>query len=160
MQTYAKFSPTAVDQAGAFLDDRQDCLVLPVSRTRDSGPLDDSNVDAALEILGGESDTVELHRFGHWGPGWFEIVLVHPSRKADAEGIARRLEHYPVLDEEDLSRREQEEADRIWKTCYSASERVAYIRAHPNEFEFRDFSDVAWCVRGNHFAGYASELIG
>jgi len=116
LQTYSEYSPTPFDRSGACLDDdRQDWLVLPVCRTRDSGPLDDSNVDAALSMLGGESDTVELHRFGHWGPGWFEIVLCHPFMRAMAEEVDSKLENYPVLDEEDFSQREWDLVAERWE---------------------------------------------
>ena len=117
MQTYSQFRPTGFDPAGAFLeDDRQDWLVLPVSQTRDSGPFDHSNFAAALEMLGGESDTVEVHRFGHWGPGWFEIIIVQPGTPAAtiAEDIESRLEDYPLLDESDYSQREFEEFEESW----------------------------------------------
>lgn len=115
ISTYKDFAPTAFDPRGAFLPDRQDWLVVPISRTRDSGPLADSNVDAALEILGGESDTVELHRFGHWGPGWFEMIIVHPDRYRDVEDIAAKLENYPVLNEDDYAEREWEQVCESWE---------------------------------------------
>jgi len=67
-------------------------------------------------MLGGESDTVEVHRFGHWGPGWYEIIIVHPDspQAKIAYDIARSLEDYPLLDEEDHSRRETEDAIESW----------------------------------------------
>ena len=112
MQTYKNFAPTPFDHKGAFLPDQGDLLVAPVSRTRDSGPSEESNFDAALALLGGESDTVEVHRSGHWGPGWFEIILVNPdSPQADtAREIESKLEDYPLLDEDDFSTREWEQA--------------------------------------------------
>lgn len=117
MQRYRDFAPTGFDARGAFLEDRQDWLVLPVSQTRDSGELDQSNFAAALAICGGESDEVEVHRFGHWGPGWFEVILVRPdSPAADmAEQVETRLQDYPVLDEKDLSRREAEAYASAWE---------------------------------------------
>jgi len=116
MQTYSEFRPTGFDSAGAFLDDRQDWLVAPVSRTRDSGPFDESNFAAALEMLGGESEEVEVHRFGHWGPGWFEIIIVAPNTDAakKAEDIEASLENYPLLDDEDFSRREYDDFLESW----------------------------------------------
>lgn len=162
METYAQYSPTAFDRAGAFLeDDRQEWLVVPVSRNRDSGPFAESNFSAALSALDGESDDCEVYRFGHWGPGWFEIILVRPGSEAaeKAEDVERRLQNYPALDEDDLSERETEEANRVWKQCYDLPERVAYVRSHREQFEFRDFVDMLGCMRGNYFAGYASELI-
>ena len=121
MQRYSEFRPTYNDQAGLGLNgddnDRQQWLVVPVSQTRDSGTLDQSNFAAALMLLGGESDTVEVHRFGHWGPGWFEIILVDPTdtvNVAIAERLTDQLVEYPVLDEEDWSNREFEAASEAW----------------------------------------------
>lgn len=111
---YGDFRPTSFDHAGAFLRDRQEWLVIPTTRNRDSQSLAESNFAAALEILGGESETVEVHRFGHWGPGWFEVILVHPTRFADAQAIADRLENYPILDDEDASKREWEDYCESW----------------------------------------------
>lgn len=111
---YADWAPTSFDCRGAFLEDRGDWLVLPVLQSRDSGPIDESNFAAALTILGGESDTVEVHRFGHWGPGWIEVVLIAPSRKADAQEISDRLEAYPILDEDDASSREHDAYLESW----------------------------------------------
>lgn len=161
METYSKFAPTALDSPGAFLEERQDWLLAPVSRTRDSNCLAESNFAAALEALGGESDDVEVHRFGHWGPGWFEIILVRPGSPAEGIGaeLERQLEDYPVLAEEDFSEREMEEANRVWSDCYNVRERVSYIRANRRQFEFHDLADMLGCVRGNYFAGYASELL-
>ena len=111
--TYAGFRPTSFDRH-IELEDREFWCVMPVSQNRDSDCLTQSNFATFLEGLGGESETVEVHRFGHWGPGWFEIILVNPAnRKAmdAAYDMARALENYPVLDDEDLSRREHEEAE-------------------------------------------------
>ena len=123
---YKDFAPTPLDRKGAFLDDRGEWEVVPVSRNRDSGSLSISNFRTALEMLGGEGGAVEVHRFGHWGPGWFEIILVDPSDRKKMEvlqDIKRSLEDYPVLDEEDLSRREWEEAQESW-TWLNLGERM------------------------------------
>jgi hypothetical protein len=63
------------------------------------------------------------------------------------------------LDESDFSEVEQEEANETWRNCYDVSERVKYIREHRSQFEFHDLGDMLGCVRGNYFAGYASELL-
>lgn len=106
---YKDFAPTGFDCKGLALDDRQDWIVVPCTQNRDSEALDQSNFAAALKILGGESKTVEVHRFGHWARGWFEIIICHPSLDNQVEEIKRRLENYPVLDEEDFCDREYEE---------------------------------------------------
>lgn len=115
---YKDWAPTSFDCRGLNLADRQDWLVAPVIQTRDSGCLEQSNFNSALEILGGEQvDRVEVHRFGHWGPGWFEIILVSPELAEQVEGIEARLEDYPVLDEDDWSNREWEAAINWWNDC-------------------------------------------
>ena len=116
LQTYAKFAPTGFDSRGAFLPKRQDWLLAPVSQNRDSECLTQSNFAQCLDALGGEGDDVEVHRFGHWACGWFEIILIRPDSDATrkAEDIADALADYPVLDEEDFSRREWEEKQEDW----------------------------------------------
>lgn len=113
MQTYKEFRPTQFDSKGLCGESRgiSEFLVVPVKQTRDSGPFEQSNFAVALKLLGGESDTVQVHRFRHWGPGWFEIVLVNPTdakRVKVAEEIEYSLADYPILDEDDLSNREWE----------------------------------------------------
>lgn len=162
MQTYKTFRPTQFDRAGICLPDNQDWLVAPVARNRDSDCLSESNFHAFIEAMGGESENVQIHRFGHWANGWFEIVLINPAMPElvkQAEELEAALENYPVLDENDFSERENEEANQVWRNCYRERDRIEYIRKHRSQFEFRDFQDMLGCVRGNYFAGYASELI-
>jgi len=116
MTRYSDYAPTQFDCKGLGLDDRQDWLVLGVMQTRDSSTLARCNFDAALRQLGGESETVEVHRFGHWGPGWYEIILIHPDREADGEGIESSLEDYPILDEDSLSEMEHEQKWKDWES--------------------------------------------
>lgn len=116
MERYKDYAPTAFDSKGLGLPDQGDWYVVPVIRTRDSGPLEESNFQSALEMLGGESENVEVHRFGHWGPGWFEIILVdHDSKQAGiADDVERKLEDYPVLDDQDHAEREYDDACEAW----------------------------------------------
>jgi hypothetical protein len=118
MTPYKHHRPTGFDRAGAFLDeDRQDWLVAPVTQTRDSGPIDESNFKCFLDGLGGEGESVEVHRFGHWGPGWYEIIIIDPKAEdivAKAEEMEASLEDYPVLDEQDLSERESKAEQESW----------------------------------------------
>lgn len=133
-----------------------------VGQTRDSDALAQSNFAAMLRALGGESETVTIVRESHWACGWVEWIAIHQDDEnalAIADELCGRLEDYPVLDEDDWSEREQDEANDVWRDCYSVSERIAYIRAHRSQFEFNDMRDMLACVRGAYFAGYASELI-
>lgn len=105
-----------------------------------------------------------IERSSHWAVGWVETLLVHssaaPELLAWCDAQLERLDKYPVFDESDYSELETEQANTVWRDCYNVAERVKYIRAHSSQFEFRDFGDMLGCVRGNYFAGYASELIG
>lgn len=162
MQKYSQFRPTGFDCRGLGLPDNQDWLVGPVSQNRDSDALSRSNFECFVKAMGGESDDVQVHRFGHWGPGWFEIVLINPNKPELvklAEDMEASLSDYPVLNEEDFSQKENEEADEVWRDCYRERERIEYIRKHRSQFDFRDFQDLIGCVRGKYFAGYASELL-
>lgn len=132
IQTYSEFAPTCFDSKGAFLPDRQDWLVVPVGRNRDSEPLDESNFEAALAMLGGESNSVEVHRFEHWGPGWFEIILVNPKHAAMVAFIADKLENYPVLNEDDLSEREFEAATESWDNWGRGEFKRRLRKAYPD----------------------------
>jgi hypothetical protein len=160
MIPYSEFAPTGFDPKGAFLDDRQDWLVCPCTRTRDSDPFVESNWEAQDKEIP-ESEDCENHYFNHWGPGWFEIKIVRPGSNAEkiAKTLEIRLEDYPILDDEDFYEREQEEANRVWQDCYDTRERISYIRRYRSQFDFHNLEDMLKCVRGEYFAGYASELI-
>jgi hypothetical protein len=111
-----------------------------VGRSRDSDCLEESNFDAMLAELGGESDTVHVVRESHWAVGWVEWIAIHESdekslRAADEQ--CKRLEDYPVLDEEDYSLREFEECERTWGDCYTVSERIALLRRNSCTSGFR-----------------------
>ena len=149
MVPYSEWRPTGFDPAGAFLDDRQDWLVLGLMQTRDSGPLDKSNFAAALAILGGEGDECEVHRFGHWGPGWFEVIIVKPGTDVfdKAEDIERSLADYPVLDEEDHSSREWDEFCSDWND-YACRDMVRQI---VKTFELQDAADELLLDADNDF---------
>jgi hypothetical protein len=121
MQRYSEYQPTGFDPKGLALDDKQDWLVLPCGRNRDSGVRQESNFHCALAMLGGESwsgdgGNVEVHRFGHWACGWFEIIIVRPDTKEakEAESIECALADYPVLDDSDVSDREHEAEWEAW----------------------------------------------
>lgn len=135
LKRYGDWQPTQFDPKGLALDEQQDWLVLPVIRTRDSEALELSNfatVENNLEEVNPSGEDWEVHRFGHWANGWFEILIVKPDSEAHRYGehVAQALADYPILDEMDFSEREWEEVNETWKHCYSVGERVALIREH------------------------------
>lgn len=132
-----------------------------LTRNRDSDCLTESNWECALEELGGESETVRIDRFGHWGCGWWESLSVKESSEAESIGkeIEGCLSEYPVLDEQHFSEKETEEAERVWSDCYDVSERIKYIRENGEQFYFNSLGDLLSVVRGKYFNGYASDLL-
>ena len=142
-----------------------------LTRHRDSDCLTESNFTVALAALEAipepenwphDEPPVQTVRESHWAVGWVEWIAIHQDASAalaEARRMAENLESYPVLSEDDFSERETAEANRIWRDCYDASERVAYVRQHRSQFDFHGFADLLACIRGKFFNGYASELI-
>lgn len=93
MDSYANFSGDDTEY--------RDWLAAPLGCSRDSGIMESVNFETGLKMLGGESDTVRVERYGHWACGWVEQVYVKPGTPAELE--ARRIESaladYPLLDE-------------------------------------------------------------
>jgi hypothetical protein len=168
MQTYREYSPTSFDTKGLLLPDQQDWFVV-IGRNRDSGHLDNSNFDSALASMGGESDDVEIHNFGHWACGWLEIIIVRPNTDASrtAEEIRERLENYPVLDEHDYCEREYEAAAEYWdsmspraKVRYAMDARSRYhwLASEPVwPYGRLSYGDV--CDRGDTISEYIRESL-
>ena len=161
LQPYNDYQPTGFDAKGLESERIGPARVL-LQQTRDSGCLDQSNFYCSLAMLGGESEFVQVHRFGHWGCGWVELLLILEAApdeiKETAAEIACSLEDYPILDEGDLSDRECQEAGEYWENM-SGDKRIEYIRNNREQFDFTNFSDMLQCCRGVFFNGYASELL-
>jgi len=97
-----------------YMGETYEGYYIVVGRSRDSDALENSNFETALEMLGGEDEEagVIVAKAGHWAVGWVEELLVSknaPEKVAIAEQIEKKLDNYPVLNEEDFSRREYEE---------------------------------------------------
>jgi hypothetical protein len=89
-----------------------------VGQSRDSDALERSNFRSMLKALGGESETVIVVREGHWAVGWVEWLAIHQDDEralAIADEIAERLESYPVVNEDDWSGLEWDEACEYWE---------------------------------------------
>lgn len=139
------------------------CYYSFLGQSRDSDALERANFDAGWEAVKATNpEHAQIVREHHWAVGWVEWIAIHQD-ETEALKVADRikggLEDYPVVDEELWTEYEEEEARQVWRDCYRTKERVAYIRKHRGQFEFRDMSDMLGCVRGRYFAGYASELI-
>jgi hypothetical protein len=136
MIIYSKFSPTPLDLSGLGCEDKQDWLVAPCGVNRDSGTLYRANWKAQVKMLNdvdADGNDHEIHRFGHWGNGWFEIILVRPNTECftlckEAEDA---LSDYPVLCEETFSQEETDDIQEYWKQL-SVRERIGYINKANN----------------------------
>ena len=148
MKRYRDWRPTEFDRPGLAGDAEgiASWWVL-LLRSRDSSCLEESNFAAALAMLGGESETCEVHRFSHWACGWFEVILAAPEREAEVRAILDRIADYPVLDEDDVVRREYESAFETWSGCYSALERIRWMRDRDCE-PAESFAELRSIARG------------
>jgi len=153
--------PGALDSYNNFVgqdDDYRDWYGV-LGRSRDSGPLEESNFEVALAQLGGESEDVRVERYGHWGVGWVEGIYVRPGSQAlaVAEEIAKCLEEFPALDDEDFARRHQEEVQRIWARM-SDRQRAEHFSAHRQDWVVRGLWDlIGGVVYGEFYGGLPYE---
>lgn len=158
--------------SSAYWGEKSSWLVC-YSITRDADVLARSNFRCFLKLLGGKgnegakgsqeiSEFVSIEEASHWAVGWVQYLIISPAA-ADllkkAETILEELDGYPVLNDDDFSALETEEADQVWRECYRPADRVEYIREHKSQFEFCGFADLLASVRGKYFCGYASELL-
>lgn len=163
MEAYSTFRPTQFDHHYT-IDGRENWLLAPVATNRDADVLTRANWRAFITLLNCEESesTYEIHRFGHWGPGWFEIIIINPNNETlvkVGEDAESSLADYPILDEMLFSGMEQEEAREVWEHCYNDRDRLEYIRKNKDYFYFADFVDILDNVRGKTFSGEASLLI-
>jgi hypothetical protein len=108
---------------------------------RDSDVLAESNFYSLLRRLGRESETVKVIRESHWAVGWVEWIGIHKSDDSGLRIAAEcldQLEDYPILDESDYSRREEEACDLTWRECFRPRERAKYLRDHGATEGFRE----------------------
>jgi hypothetical protein len=101
-----------------YYGERGEWLIV-LSRHRDSDCLTQSNFESALAALGGEGEHVAIERSNHWAVGWVEYLVVDPAQGeivAQAQEMRDRLEDYPVLDEENWSKRECDEYMESWES--------------------------------------------
>lgn len=94
------------------------CYYVFLSQHRDSDSLARSNFICGLKALGGESETVQVVREGHWAAGWVEWIAIHQDDTEAlklADSIMEKLESYSVVNEDHFSQLEWEEAQELWE---------------------------------------------
>jgi hypothetical protein len=82
LQRYQEYQPTEFDPKGKALGDHQNWYVSNIGLNRDSNLLDQSNFTSfaqALKDIEPEGNHWQIHRFGHWSCGWFEILILNPE---------------------------------------------------------------------------------
>ncbi len=115
-------------------------LFLIAGKSRDSQAFELSNFETILKDLrdnfteGDYDDETGLFegdflvaRFGHWAVGWIEEIMINPNSKncvSFCESIQKKLEDYPLYDEDDFSVREDEEYNDTWNQCYTLREKI------------------------------------
>lgn len=154
MRTYAKFQPSGFDTKGLGLPDRQDWLVAPVTVNRDSDCLTRSNWEVVTESFrlnpeASDEDEFEVHRFGHWACGWFEVCLVKPdtSTARMAEDWESALADYPVASDDHFSDLEYRETSDYWARMSLRERRSECERAGVSKlvaYRNSDLPDRLW----------------
>lgn len=148
--------PTAFDSRSNYSGPDMSEWCQGPGHNRDSDILAQSNFDTALEMLGGEREgIVEVHRFGHWACGWYEVILVNPNDSKTIQtlfDIHKSLENYPVLDDSDYSEREWNERTE-W--AEDSKGRIACVLIQlfglPEELEENeDMLDLAFQLQMEH----------
>lgn len=88
------------------------------SHNRDSDLLQESNWDSMVkEMTRRNSRSIEIMYCNHDLCGWVEYLMINTNHKKAMYrlfGLLKQLEDYPVLDEEDWSRREWEQAQEAY----------------------------------------------
>jgi hypothetical protein len=148
---YAEYAPTQFDGEGLFLDDRQDWDVLPIGVNRDTqDALTLSNWDTVQKMLEDAGIEHEIHRFGHWACGWFEIIIIAPGNEAFLSDLENRLEDYPAIDDVALSAKEAEQEKESWDSWgrsdlqRAVKAMVEAMQAATEETELHD-PHQKWC---------------
>jgi hypothetical protein len=114
MKTLDKIQPGNWREFDSFCwyerpDDADDYAIVYVSN-RDSGLLDQSNAKAIDEALQPYIETGEAipQRHSHWAVGHVDGYALKGKALATYQELMERMEDYPLLDEEDYSKREYE----------------------------------------------------
>lgn len=138
-----------------------------VGRSRDSDALERANFQAMLNALGFDDDecapddcplvdddpTRVVVRENHWAVGWIEWIAIHHTDTAAlriADGLAARLQDYPILDEALWSEYEDDDCCETWTNCFDQRERAAYLRKHVSDLS-GIFRELRSAVRGEWY---------
>ena len=122
MERLKDWDPSSCDSKSNYMGDRSHFhwYVFPLCKTRDSDLLTESNWECITKEL--QADKVpgcEIHRFGHWACGYYEIILIHPWHKSlldKAYDIERALYNYPVFSDDHYSQLQWDNQAEQWES--------------------------------------------
>lgn len=129
---------------------------------RDSDALTRSNFRVAINELNKISNDIIIVTENHWAVGWVEWIAIHKNDNEAlklADKMMEELADYPVLDDNDYSELEYEEANDIWSNCFNYKNRIDHIRKYESEFYFESFKDMLNQVRGKYYSGNPSNIL-
>ena len=135
--------PTAFDSAANYAgSDLSYLWQAPVGLTRDADTLATSNWEVVTESIlkASQHDETDIHRFGHWACGWYELLLIHPDDTAAlqaADQWACTLSDYPVADDEHHSELQWATAADYWHGMSLRDRMDACERYHVSIFAAR-----------------------
>lgn len=114
-------------------DDKSDHYVVYAKVVREGCILSESNYDKIKECLEAIDSEADLDFYvSHWAVGPIDYILVHEDNEPllrEADKIAKALADYPILDEEDFSKREWQWANENWQSM-NLQERIDLIKEH------------------------------
>lgn len=146
----------------AYWGDRPDWLVA-YSQHRDSDCLERSNFRSFARELGlmvgeplsdgssrsGDTEDAAIESCSHFLVGWVEYLLVRPGSEAEtaADAMLARLDDYPVVDDEDWSNLEHEEACLTVENFIQSNGRYWPVDASDAAlFIVQQWNDTSWLV--------------
>ena len=101
-----------------YIGEQWDGESVVYSHCRDSDLVNESNWNCFLDTLKGYEAHYHVECASHWGVGWVEYILLRPTApeklKDELESMLAALTDYPLLDDEDYSRREWEVVESYW----------------------------------------------
>ena len=96
-----------------YMGTRFDNYFVLITHNRDSGTLEESNWRSIIKYLKKVKAHFRIVSFNHWAVGWIEEILIKESWKKSViigNEIRKKLEDYPIFNEEDFSDLEWDKA--------------------------------------------------
>lgn len=113
----------------SYWGDKSDWLHSGIGQSRDSSLIEKSNwityvselTRLCYERQEETEDVFAIERQSHFLVNWVEHIVLNPDKQFALnynENVWKRLEDYPILNDELLSQLETEDANEAWENCY------------------------------------------